>query len=472
MQMSALSISDNEELPSTSFRSGPLIFLALCWIVSGIGAKLPIADGFGAKLAFILPPLIISLILTLLNPKEGFALWSIGLGFLVTQTGYQLDIGDFRTSALECVAVVLGLVLLWQRSMSTGTRPMYLPGRGWLILFTLYAVVIFTSSMIQQVRFAAALFEFKGFVLYPFMGFIVAAGLRNRKLLAWSTGLVIVYYLYIATRGILAYRYGQQIAESDTVYRSSGNYASINTYGVTMCAVCLLTIGIAVYARGWVMKLVLAGASGWLFLGAVVSVARTIWIASFAGLLVLLISGKKARYALAVIALGGVMFLMLPSSISNRINQLTDSSTVRREYYLHSGVSAWKERWLTGWGWGVAWWFPPTGGKMPAYDGLAWYHNDYLNLAEQTGVIGVVLYGAYWISSLVAARRWLARYYDSDVARYVLAGQMTLVVLLVAAASEHVLWKPDIGGLVGWVSGLMLAAMALGRDEAAEAAPS
>lgn len=462
----------DETLPSNEIRTGPLVFLALCWLVSGIGATLPIADTFAAKLAFLLPPIIVSLVLVLINPAQGYALWSLGLGFLVTQTGYQIDIGDLRLSALEFVVLALGLVLLWQQRIASYTQRLETPGRGWLVAFTLYAIVLFISSMIRHVPLPGALLEFKGFVLYPFMGFIVAAGLRDRRLIAWSAGMIIAYYLYVAVQGIIQFRYGEQsIGWDGGVYRASGDYASINTYGITLSAVCLLAVGIAVYLKNWRAQFFMAAVSGLLFLGAVVSVARTVWIACACGILMLLISGKKARYALAIIALGGAMFLMLPSSVSDRINQLSDSSTSKREYYFDSGVRAWQERWLTGWGWGVAYFYTPfhTLGLSP--DGVAWYHNDYLNLAEQAGVIGVALYGAYWLSSLLASRRWLQRYNLSSVAGYVSGGQMALVVLLVSAGFEHVLWKADIGGMVGWMSGLMLAAMALGRDEAGEAAP-
>ena len=461
----------DQSLRSNEIRTGPLVFLSLCWLVSGIGATLPIADSFAAKLALLLPPVFVSLVLVLINPAQGYALWSLGLGFLVTQTGYQLDIGDLRLSALEFVVLALGLVLLWQQRISSYTYRLETPGRGWLIGFTVYAIVIFISSMIRHVPLPAALLEFKGFVLYPFMGFIVAAGLRERRLIGWSAGMIIVYYMYVAAQGIIQFRYGEQsIGWDGGVYRSSGGYASINTYGVTLSAICLLAVGITLYVKDWRAQLLMAGVSGLLFLGAVVSVARTVWIACACAILALLISGKKARYALAIIALGGAMFLMLPSSVSNRINQFSDSSTLKREYYFNSGVRAWQERWLTGWGWGIAYFYSPLYGKISAPDGVAWYHNDYLNLAEQTGVIGVALYSAYWISSLLASRRWLQRYSLGSMAGYVTGGQMALVALLVSAGFEHVLWKADIGGLVGWMSGLMLAAMALGRDEAGEAA--
>jgi O-antigen ligase len=184
----------------------------------------------------------------------------------------------------------------------------------------------------------------------------------------------------------------------------------------------------------------------------------------------LALTGKKVKFAVSLVVLGIALFAVLPTDISGRIDQLSDSSTERREYYLQSGLHSWEARWLTGWGWGTSFWYTPSTGLVPTATGVSWYHNDYLNLAVQTGVIGVGLYLCYWVQALRASRRWLQAHSDSPVAGYLLASQLALVVLLVAACFEHVLWKSDIAGLLGWVSGIMLACMSIEKEHTARLA--
>src|SRR5689334_24922932 len=77
-----------------------LVFLLLSWLISGLGAATPLADSVLGKLLLLLPPFIISVVLTLHRPSDGFTLWSLAISFMVTQTGYQLAIQDARLSAL------------------------------------------------------------------------------------------------------------------------------------------------------------------------------------------------------------------------------------------------------------------------------------------------------------------------------------------------------------------------------------
>ena len=454
---------EEDDTPHT----GAFVFITLSWLISGLGAALPIANDFGAKLVLLLPPVIISILFTLLSPSNGFALWSIGLGFLVTQTGYQIDIGNIRSSALELILVVLGLILLWHRRRASNAMPTIpFPGRVFLLLFTAYSTILFVISLIQRAPLQAALLEFKGFLLYPFMAYIVAAGLRTVRLVRWSIGIVVFWYIYVAAQGIRQFVRGEQGIGWSDLFRASGDYAPINTYGITLGAICLLVVGIAVYSSDKRLKLIFGLIATWLFLGSVVSVSRTVWIACASGMMVLLLSGKKAGYAISVILFGIVLFSSLPTQVSGRIDQFSDSSTEKRQFYFESGLRSWEARWLTGWSWGSAYWYYPGVGLVPTSDGVAWYHNDYLNLAAQTGVIGVALYVGYWLQTLLATNRWYKDHADSPMSGYVRGAQLALVVLLVSAGFEHVLWKPDIAGLVGWVCGLMLACMRLHDDEA------
>lgn len=451
------------------FHNSAFVLLALSWIASGVGATLPIADTFLAKLVLLIPPIAISLIFLLLSTFEGFAIWSILLGFLVTQTGYQLDVGLVRTSALEIILIVLLLILLWSNRHTNGRLlRIALPGRNFLIMFGVYSIILFLFSLAKGLLLSNALPQFKGFLLYPLMAFVIVAGVRNIQILRLSVITVIGWYSYIATSGMVQFLRGIRNGGLDSVFRASADYASINTYGITMVCMSLLMLGIGISMKNRHLKLLVLACSFWLFVGAVSSVSRTVWLAGGGGLAILLISGRKVKYAVGLALIAIVLFSILPTQVSQRLDQLSDSSTERRAFYLYSGVEAWKASWLIGWGWGAAYWYLPGIGLSPSGE-VPWYHNDYVNLGVQTGVIGVALYSLYWLRFLQAGYRWLRRQRHSELSGYVLGSQMALVGLLVSAGFEHVLWKPDIAGLVGWVSGLMLASMVLANKEPAEA---
>ncbi|MBK9713256.1 MAG: O-antigen ligase family protein [Kouleothrix sp.] len=427
---------------------------------------MPFADSIVAKLLLLTPPVIVSMLLTLLNARDGYALWSISLGFLVTQTGYQLDIGKIRISALEILLVVLLPILWWQSNRSIKInfrlrRSAYIC----LILFFAYSIIMFAISMINHIELDFIVNEFKGFLLYPLMAYVVAAGLQKYEHLRLSIITVVFMYVLVATRGILDFARHMGGGAWYDVYRTSGGYAPINTYGITMLTICMLTLGIGLSLHDRRLKLLLLMISAWLFLGAVVSVSRTVWIAGIGGIIALVISGRRGKYAIGLLLVALILFLTLPDQVAGRIDQISDSSSDKRSFYLESGIQTWKARWLTGWGWGVAYWYQPTIGLVPAED-MPWYHNDYLNLAVQVGAIGLMLYLGYWLQVLHTAHQWLRKHARSRAFGILLGGQMALVALLVSAGFEHVLWKPDIAGLVGWVCGLMLACMRLHDDEA------
>src|SRR5262245_38221099 len=109
--------------PRAPQEKAALAFLVLSWLVSGLGASLPIADSVPVKLLFVLPPFVISVLFTLQRPDDGFTLWSLAIGFLITQTGYQLAVGDARLSALEVVLIFLLLFLVWYRRRTDGAGP-------------------------------------------------------------------------------------------------------------------------------------------------------------------------------------------------------------------------------------------------------------------------------------------------------------------------------------------------------------
>ena len=444
-------------------KASPFVMLIFVWGVSWLALMTPIAEDFQAKLLILLPPVFFSMLLLLAKPQEGFAFWSIALGLFVTQTGFQWDVGSIRISALEIIIVVLLLIYVWfHRNGAVFSRiNLHLPGWSFLLAFIIYSLAMFLLGLIRGDSLNLAVEEFKGFILYPLTAIIILVGINRRSLLRLSVMILIVWYIGVAAFGIYQFIQGERATQE--LVRVSGDYAAINMYGITLMAVSLLTIGVSIHNKNGGFRILGLGIALWLFLGAIASVARTVWIAYAVGLLFLLFFGKgKPRYIFLILAVFILLLFFVPGLFQGRILQLTDSSTVKRMFYLESGFQAWKASPIIGWGWGKAFWYYGT--LIPSGD-IPWYHNDYLNLAVQTGLIGLVLYLGYWIRSISFTFQWLKSHPSTDLVGYIGGTQAALVALLVAALFEHVLWRPDMAGLVGLISGLMLAAVFISKSE-------
>jgi O-antigen ligase len=92
---------------------------------------------------------------------------------------------------------------------------------------------------------------------------------------------------------------------------------------------------------------------------------------------------------------------------------------------------------------------------------VPWYHNEYLNLAVQVGLPGLILYFGFWVSLILSAIRVLRQFSRAPAAPYVLGSLAALCGLLIGALFDHLLWRPDSGGLVAWMAGILAASMRL-----------
>ena len=448
-------------IPSTYARA--LGQSLLVWAMSLVALLSPWTDTVPRKVLFLATPLVFSTWITLLHPAEGFAVWSLGLTVLVSQTGYQLDLGRFRTSALELVLVGLLVLLPLARKWGRLPRLPALPGQRLFAGFVLYALGALAFSLAQGTRLDLALPQFKGFLLYPLMAYVLLAGLSRHHLLRWISLLAIGWYMVVALVGMLQFIQGSQGGAQ--LFRASGDYAPINVFGITLTAISLFALGISLHDERHVIRGVGTLVAVWIFLGAIASVSRSVWIAFGFGLLALFLGRSRRGILLQIALLAAVLLLvLLPNPVTHRVLQLSDSSTQRRLFYLESGWQAWRARPLLGWGWGQAFSYIPGIGLLRT-GWIPWYHNDYLNLAVQTGLVGLGLYLAFWLQVLRQGHGWLRQHAGTATAGYVHGSLAALVALLVAATFEHVLWRADIAGLVGWLLGILAVAMHLEQGE-------
>lgn len=458
-------------LPDIQFaqRRGAWIFLGVVWLVSLIALVSPLADTLLWKAVFLAVPVACSLFVLIANPQEGFAVWVIGLTLLISQTGFQLDIGPYRTSALEVMLVfVLLVMILMQRKLQlTSSSLTDIPGKRLFIAFALYALTMAVISFVLNTPLVNIVAQFKGFLLYPLIALILLVGINSVANLRLTMAILIIWYAMIAASGMLQFAQGSTTAQLEAnpdLLRADAAYAAINVFGITLGAISILCVGIALKTESSRTRMLLIFAATWLFLGAMTSLSRTVGVAYIVALIAITISSRSrfVWFVTLAVSLPLLLGFLFPEIAIDRLLQLSDSSSVRRIFYLQSGLRAWLANIPFGHGWGVAYWLG-NGNTLIRSASFPWYHNDYLNLAVQVGLVGLLLYLAFWFVVLRRGYRAIRTYASSETSGIMIGSFAALIFLLTAAFFEHVLWRPDIAGLVGWVLGILLASIALAK---------
>jgi hypothetical protein len=442
---------------------GPKVFLVGLWALTSVGLTILDQEGTATKVAVLAMPLAVTVAAILLHPAEGFVFAAIGMTFLIGGTGFQLDVGRVRFSALEVAGVLLLVLLAWfhRRTREFEGHDLRVPGWRFLAVFAVYASFWLLLGLLRGDALDTALVQSKGFLLYPGLVLIMLAGVRTRRDLGLCIVVAAATYATISAQGIWQFIQGEQAATADVTFRSSGSYGPINVYGITLLAMAMLMLGLAMGSPQHPLRAASLLTAAWLFVGANASVSRTVWVAFAAGLLWLLVANRKGRgAALAMILLALLVLALMPESATARLSSLSDSSALKRQFYLSTGWQAVLRSWLVGSGWGQGFWYTPLSGLVPT-GSVPWYHNDYLNLWVQVGAAGLLLYLGFWVSLVGSALKWLRKNLDAPSRGFVLGGGAALVSLLVSAFFEHVLWRPDVAGVVAWTAGILLVGMRL-----------
>ncbi len=450
--------------------------LLLLWGAALAFSRSPFVVNRRWGLAFFLLPFVVSAVALLFTPHAAFAALAVGLTATLVQTELQIRVGSLLTNAVELSIPILVLALLFLRWRDPAWQPLAIPGQTYFIAFVAYSVAMFAYALYSGISLENALFQSKGFVLYGLFAFILVYALRYPWTIHLLVGFVVVRYLYL---GVLAIGriFERLLVNPQTRLRGLYEYAPINIVGLTLMAV-------AVFCAGWSLAQTDSRRRwlGWLAfallaVGSLGAVSRNVWL-SYAVVFVayLFLRRRNPWWSLLVLFILLAVNSILPDLIAGRILQLSDPATTERVYLYLSGFHAWMQYPLFGGGWGhwVLYADPSLTGIENAFAdvwlggfrsglypgvGPSYYHSEYVNLAVQTGAIGLGLYLAFWISVIFAARRWLNETASAPLFGVVQGSWLALIGLLFAALFEHVLWRADIGGLVGLFLGIMVAAM-------------
>lgn len=223
--------------------------------------------------------------------------------------------------------------------------------------------------------------------------------------------------------------------------RAAGTFRQPNPYGGYLGLVAPLAVTLALWTwvgpqawspKAWLARLILAGAAVVILLGVLASWSRGAWLA-LAVALTATVLGFSRRAAPAILVSAGLVMAaglvfgladLLPASVIGRISELGDYlglvdlarvevtdanfSVMERVAHWQAAIKMWADHPWLGVGIGnyaVAY---PSYALPRWQEPLGHAHNVYLNFGAETGLVGLVAYGALWLAFVAQALRSLA----------------------------------------------------------------
>jgi hypothetical protein len=444
-----------------------------CIIVFLFARVIPVAAtgellGLGARsIPFLVMLVAASLgtILFLIKPETTIFLGLLATALLISQTGMQLYIGLVRTSALEglLAAMLVGYGCLMAVGHRMQTSEQY-PLRRALKLFLLFLPWTLIA-LLRDVPLFAMIMNLKGYYLYPLLSLLAFYFIRNRQQLhLYAAAGLIMAVVTAATVFFTEATATALVGSSGVIGRYGGSFGPINQFGFYTASMALLATAVVVEHPRISARLGASLVAVICTIAMILTLSRGAMLGFVVGAVVLMLSGRhRVRYSVAIILAGIVLYIVAPDWFWERHNftSLNDNSIEVRRQYLRTGLHALRAYPL-GAGWGAGFYVDGVGTLYPS-GMLPWSHNDYLNLAVQIGVPGLLAflyiwhrYYRYGLSKLQLISK------DDGVRSYLVGGIAATTALLVHAATDHIFWRPDIAGQIWWMAGLVLASARIG----------
>ncbi|MCL4489673.1 MAG: O-antigen ligase family protein [Chloroflexi bacterium] len=451
-------------------------------MAAAIGGLMPIAFARGLPLlgskspvfVLLLAPVLVTFALVVSRADAGFAMVVVVATALISKTGMQLDVGDIRTSALEML-VLTATFLLVARGVIVSkppTWPSLILDRPWL-MFAALTLPALLMAYVRDVTPINVLWQLKAYFLYPCLAYLIAASVTNERRWRFVLAVGLIAACIVGLTAILSWvQRGSAVELSDGGYsyadRAGGSFGIINQFGFYLSSMALVALGLlSGKPRGW--NQIPGLVAPILVFAMALSGSRGAWMGFLAGLAVFLVLRRPSWpvWVGALVVVGGLLYWQWPYLQSRLPNANEDAA---RLDYLATGWEAFRRYPLFGAGWGASFYLDGLG-RLQSADGVLQLHDDYVNLLVQVGLVGLVAFLWIWVRVIRFAVRQI-RILSSHRLAGPLAGLIAgVVALLVEATTDHVFWRPDIAGQIWWITGMLLAGVALlGGSQPNEAA--
>jgi O-antigen ligase len=391
---------------------------------------------------------------------------------LAWHTGFQITLGgDGRlvlslVDILVPVAIFLALVGRWHRRLSVEALKHL---RRPLVTFSIFCLWGVAVAIARDVFVPPLIGNLKAFTLYPLIALIIPLCITTWRQLYGAVGLFLALAIERTVEGIAhpSYLTTTLLPTGQVVGRNSGNFASANQYALYVMTGLLIVATLVVAGRSRLLRLVLLGPLIAMAVVLVSTFSRGAFLGTTVGLLFLafLVPRHRAVALIGVAILGYATVKTLSPDSASRVSARLgtfDSSLQERISSLSLGQEV-IAQYPLGAGWGAAFVLTPSGAVADRNPGTAWpwYHDDYLQLATEIGVLGLIAFLALWFRIFRLGLRAYRAARDGPHGAIFIALLSALVAVLFQAGTEQVLWHTDIAPHVWIVGGLLLAAVCL-----------
>ncbi len=277
------------------------------------------------------------------------------------------------------------------------------------VIFVLFALLC--SLLSKYVLFSLNSVRSLGLVT---LFFLIQANVKKRKDIDLLLLVLVVFSSFSALYSIIQYLTGWDFLGNQRFVvskRSTGFFDMPLTFGEYIGMIFPITLTLFIYVKEKIKKIIFGIGSILCFLGVIFSATRGVWLANICVILFLFIFGtrKLKIYGVAII-IGFILICLLFPEISffkrfKTIFPPSDSSSMNRIYMWKSSVHIIKAHPLFGVGWGCFKKFYPLYILPQAAGIYSHTHNNFINIAINTGIIGLGIF--LWIIIVIFKKAFL-----------------------------------------------------------------
>jgi O-antigen ligase len=433
---------------------------------------LPILRERSLVFVFMLVPIALMVVLLLARAEVGFGLIVIASTLAISKTGFQMDIGPVRTSALEALIVISAPVLILRSKLfSTSPRWPSLPLDRALALFVVLTLPALAVAYFRQVSWANVFWEYKGYFLYPLLVYVMVAWIRDDRRWYAVAAIGLIGAIGVALTGLASFRPENIQAAAGSIQaaseaRTGGIFGVINQYGYYLASMTFIGLGVISAMRHRLGSGLSFLVVCLLVIAMALAGSRSAWLGLAAGGIVFMILGRPGwKASVFFLVLVGAIFLWQFQFYGGRLLTLEDSSAEARAAFADVGWLMFQRFPIFGAGWGSSFVLDPANNLVPS-GGIPWLHNDYLNLLTQTGVVGLAPFLLLWVVLIWRTLVSLFRQKGPRLRGPIAGALAGIVVILVGATAEQIFARPDIAGQAWWLVGMLISGIAIRRQRA------
>jgi len=394
---------------------------------------------------------------------------------LAWHTGFQVSLnttGEFVLTvfdALVPLSLFLGLVGRWY---ITGDEFRSWFQQHWKLMSLFWAFCLWglMLALVRGISGPPMLANLKSLVIYPLIMIIIPWCIRSWKQLMGAVGLLVALITDRALDGLhqalihQVLKFQTVLGHGRVIYRIDGDMAASNQYAAYLLTGGLILLALVAASKlKRSIRLALAAPLALIALALLLTYSRGAWLGTAVALVVLLLilRPRQAFATLGVFALISIIIEAVHPGAGTQILARTntyDSSIATREGYLVLALSV-IQHYPFGAGWGA--WFTLVPGGVQAVPGFPWYHDDYLQLATEIGILGVLPLLVILANIVLTGWRVARRALDPTKAALVAGLTAAFLGLIVQTATDQFLWHADIAPHIWIVAGLLLSGVAL-----------